>query len=352
MIIRILKTPLVAAFFYVLFLVSCTSDQSQQDSVTDSSPPQPVVEGTLRVVAMNLQNYFNGDGQGSGYPTPRGAESAAEFDKQRERIGAAIKELQPDVIAVMELENDGFDSHSAAQDFVQLANAATSGHWSAVRPDDRKIGADHITVGLFYRTDRFKTIGAAQTLTGPEFKRSRQPLAQVLQPLPDGENILLVVNHLKSKGSCPDSGVNTNQGGQGCWNDMRTQSAIKMTEWTVRLADTTKSDNILILGDMNAYRDEDPIEAIRDDGFTELMDGKGGAVYSYIYRGRRGTLDYAFSSGALLNKIDNAFIWHVNTDLPETTDPEIIDMTQPWLGFSDHDPVVVDIRLRQSITSD
>ena len=32
------------------------------------------------------------------------------------------------------------------------------------------------------------------------------------------------------------------------------------------------TDNILILGDMNAYRNEDPITAIRNAGFTELIE--------------------------------------------------------------------------------
>ena len=345
--IRNFGTPLIAAFFYVFFLVGCSDYQSQEDTASHFPTPQPPAEGNLRVVGMNLQNYFNGDGQGFGYPTPRGAKTPDEFQKQRERIGAAIKVLKPQVIAVMELENDGFDANSAAQDFVQLANDATGAQWAVARPIDDNTGTDKIAVGLFYRTDQLKAIGPAQTLTGPTFKRSRQPLAQVLQQLPDGEKTLLVINHFKSKGSCPDSGANTNQNGQGCWNDLRTVSAKKMSVWTRKVAENAGIDNILILGDMNAYRNEDPITAIRDAGFTELMDGQQGQVYSFVYDGRRGTLDYAFTSDALLERVEKAFIWHVNTDLPDQ--PEL---PQPWLGFSDHDPVVVDIRSRQSITSD
>jgi len=347
MVIRNFGTPLIAAFFYVFFLVGCSDYQSQEDTASHFPTPQPPAEGNLRVVGMNLQNYFNGDGQGFGYPTPRGAKTPDEFQKQRERIGAAIKVLKPQVIAVMELENDGFDANSAAQDFVQLANDATGAQWAVARPVDDNTGTDKIAVGLFYRTDQLKAIGPAQTLTGPTFKRSRQPLAQVLQQLPDGEKTLFVINHLKSKGSCPDSGANTNQNGQGCWNDLRTVSAKKMSVWTRKVAENAGIDNILILGDMNAYRNEDPITAIRDAGFTELMDGQQGQVYSFVYDGRRGTLDYAFTSDALLERVEKAFIWHVNTDLPDQ--PEL---PQPWLGFSDHDPVVVDIRSRQSITSD
>jgi len=350
MLIKSFKTPLLAAFFYVLFLAGCTLDQPQQNNSSNSSSSsdsQPATEITLRIVGMNLENYFNGDGRGSGYPTPRGAKTADEFHHQRERIGAAIKALQPHAIGVMELENDGFDAVSAAEDIIQLANAATGSPWAVARPLDDRIGTDKIAVGLFYRSDIFTAIGPAQTLTGPEFKRSRQPLAQVLQLLPDGEKNLFVINHLKSKGSCPDAGVNTNHDNQGCWNDLRTISAKKMTDWTSKVAADAGTGNILILGDMNAYRSEDPIVAIREAGFTELMDETQGEVYSFIYRGRRGTLDYAFTSDALNEKVAGAYIWHVNTNLPDT-----LDSAQPWLGFSDHDPVVVDIRLRQSNTSD
>ena len=128
---------------------------------------------------------------------------------------------------------------------------------------------------------------------------------------------------------------------------MRLASAKKMSTWVKTIAASTGTDNILILGDMNAYRNEDPINAIRDAGFTELMDEKQGQKYSFVYFGQHGTLDYAFSSDALLPNVEQAFIWHVNAALPTN-----MKLPQPWLRFSDHDPVVVDIRSRQSSTSD
>jgi len=318
------------------------------DPATDFAPPGTAATGTLRFVGMNLHNYFNGDGKGSGFPAPRGAETADGFQQQRERIAAAIGVLDPHFLGVMELENDGFGPDGAAQAFIRLANNATRKKWAVSRPDGDNTGTDKITVGLFYRSDRLKTVGPALTLTGPEFKRSRQPLAQVFQVLPEGGRILVVINHLKSKGSCPDSGADADQkDGQGCWNPMRQSSAQKMSAWVTSVAASAGTGNILILGDMNAYRNEDPIGAIRDAGFTELMDAKQGQVYSFAYFGQHGTLDYAFASDALLGQVQRAFIWHVNAILPVN-----MELPQPWLRFSDHDPVVVDIRLRQSITSD
>ena len=302
-------------------------------------PVKPAPD-VLRVVGMNLHNYFNGDGQGQGFPTERGAETFEAFQQQSKRIGAAIEVLNPHVLAVMELENDGFGRHSAAQDFIRLANGATQGTWAATRPVNDNTGTDKIAVGIFYRTDQLKALGPAEILAGPEFERSRQPQAQLFQRLPGGDTILIVINHLKSKGSCPDSGIDANQGdGQGCWNDMRRRSAEKMSAWAKELAASKGTDNILVLGDMNAYRNEDPIGAIRRAGFTELMERNQLPVYSFAYRGQHGTLDYAFASDALLGQVQQAYIWNVNAAFPGR-----VQLPKPWLRFSDHDPVVVELR--------
>jgi len=318
-----------------LALQSIPSFSASNYGAPVSAPP-----GSLRIVGMNLHNYFNGDGMGQGFPTPRGAETFAEFQQQRDRIGAAITSLEPHVLAVMELENDGFGPYSAAQDFIQLANQASRKTWAVTRPADDNTGTDKITVGIFYRTDQLKAIGPAQTLSGGVFERSRQPQAQLFQRLTDGETMLIVINHLKSKGSCPDAGINANQNdGQGCWNEVRRISAEKMSHWAKETAVAAGTDNILILGDMNAYRNEDPIDAIRSAGFTELMESDQLPVYSFAYAGQHGSLDYAFASDALVEQVRQAYIWHVNAAFPAH-----VQLPQAWLRFSDHDPVIVELR--------
>jgi len=326
--------------------VSVQSISASQPSAL--TPPGKAGADELRVIGMNLLNFFNGDGKGGGFPTPRGAKTSAEYDSQRQRLGAAIRELNPHVLAVMELENDSFGPLSAAADFITLADEATGASWQVARPAGDDTGGDKITVGIFYRDDLLEATGSARTLTGPEFRKSRQPLAQVFRQRHNDKKLLIVVNHLKSKGSCPDSGVDANQkDGQGCWNPMRTASAEKMAAWVKSLATISQTNNTIILGDMNAYRQEDPINAIRAAGFIELMDNSEGGEYSYIYFGQAGTLDYAFVSYELQQKVQQAFIWHVNAALPAK-----MPLPQPWLRYSDHDPVVIDIRLHQSATSD
>ena len=61
----------------------------------------------------------------------------------------------------------------------------------------------------------------------------------------------------------------------------------------------------------------------------------------------RDTDDHAQHHLALLERIEQAYIWNVNAALPAN-----MELPQDWLRFSDHDPVVVDLHLRQSSTSD
>jgi predicted extracellular nuclease len=315
--------------------------------VNRTRPP----EGSdIRVVGLNLLNYFNGDGAGGGFPAPRGAKTPQEFSQQRGRLTAAIKHIQPHMVAVMELENDGFGPGSAARDFIQDLQNASGETWQVVVPQGVPVGGDVISVGIFYREDKLSAVGAAALNTGPEFKRrSRVPIAQKFTHKATGENFLVVVNHLKSKGSCPDGGANADKkDGQGCWNQARTQAATAMAAWAQSLADASTGGKVLILGDMNAYRMEDPITAILDAGFKNLKASSGLRLeFSYIYSGEAGTLDYAFASSQLKPNVRSAKILNINSIYARN-----LELPLPWLGSSDHDPVVVDLRFRQSSTSD
>ena len=250
--------------------------------------------------------------------------------------------IQPDVLAVQELENDGYGSNSAAQSLVTLLNGADNGNYAVVRAPGARLGNDVITVGLFYRKQAVEPVGRAHTLDSEPFRElSRQPLAQVFRDRASGDIFLVVSNHLKSKGSCPDSGPNQRQkDGQGCWNDARVEAVEDLLPWLEQLAREAGTEHILILGDMNAYRMEDPIRAFKKHGYSELVEHLSGLPqYSYRYFGQVGTLDYAFASEGLADSVQQAMIWHINSDWPQK-----MKLPEPWLRMSDHDPVIVDIR--------
>ena len=53
-------------------------------------------KGDLRIATFNVLNYFNGDGQGGGFPTSRGADSEEEFVAAL--LSSLTTELEPQAV--------------------------------------------------------------------------------------------------------------------------------------------------------------------------------------------------------------------------------------------------------------
>jgi predicted extracellular nuclease len=88
----------------------------------------------------------------------------------------------PDILAVTELENDGYGPHSS---IASLADALGS-PWRFVSTPGQD-GDDEIRTGLLYRGDRVRTIVEPERLiSGPFASAGRPPLAQNFSRV-DGE---------------------------------------------------------------------------------------------------------------------------------------------------------------------
>ncbi len=310
-------------------------------------PAAPKVDGDVRIAALNLENFFNGDGQGGGFPTPRGARNPAELEGQLARLVATIRGLNPDIAALMEMENDGFGPASAIAMLVDALNAGGS-DWRAIVTDADQ-GGDQIRVGLIYRASRVSSVGTAATLTDDLFgTRNRPPLAQTFRA-GNGPAFTVVANHFKSKGCGSASGADADQkDGQSCWNATRTESARRLNAWLRTDPTGSGSDLAMIVGDLNAYSMEDPITTLAAAGWRDAFAGqRGPAPYSYVYDGLTGRLDHALLSPALAARLAGAAEWHSNADEPDSRGYQSRPGDRaPWRS-SDHDPLVVGFRLRK-----
>ena len=76
------------------------------------------VGGSLKVASFNVLNLFNGDGAGGGFPTPRGADDAEEYERQLAKIVAALARIDADIFGLIEIENDPSSEESALDDLV------------------------------------------------------------------------------------------------------------------------------------------------------------------------------------------------------------------------------------------
>jgi uncharacterized protein len=267
--------------------------------------------------------------------------------------------MQADVIGLMEIENDGFGEFSAVASLVNALNDADSqNQYAFVDFGVDKIGTDAITTALIYRADKVQQVGTAAITTDAPFDYSnRAPIAQSFKSLETEEVFTVAVAHLKSKGGCGSAtGGNADQNdGQACWNEIRTAGANAFADWLNSKPTGVDDEDIILVGDMNAYAMEDPIRAFADKGLKNVVAELDGNTlgYSYSFSGRAGSLDHALVSPSLLNKVVSATDWHINADEPISLDYNVefkSDAQQSTLyaqgpyRASDHDPVIVDIR--------
>jgi uncharacterized protein len=329
-----------------------------------SDRPDPV-GGRLKVASFNVLNYFNGDGLGGGFPTARGAHSAFEFSRQRDKIIAAILAMQADVVGLMEIENDGYGDNSAIADLVKALNAeAPEGYqYGFVDPGSAQLGPDEITVGLIYNTLGVEAVGTAGTTGAGAFAdKNRQPLAQTFVEIASGETFTVVVNHFKSKGSdCDDLGDPDIGDGQGNCNLTRTAAAEELSLWIATYPTGIEDKDVLIIGDLNAYAMEDPIAVLQAHGYTDLIQRYVGATaYSYVYAGEAGYLDHALGTPSLAAQVTGVTEWHINADEPRVLDYNTEYKTEGQIEglflpdafrASDHDPVVIGLELTGVFTA-
>jgi predicted extracellular nuclease len=338
-------------------------------------PGTPVeVDGNVRVVGMNLLNYFNTfdglpdtvDNCRNGFGGPptdcRGADTQAEFDRQWPKPVQAILGVDVDVIGINEVENDGYGPDSAIAHLVaRLNDEAGAGTYAFIDVDAgtgqlNAAGTDAIKVGVLYRPAAVTPVGTTGALNSTAFvnggdaaPRSRPSIAQAFETV-DGARFIVDVNHFKSKGSActaPDA-----RDGQGNCNLVRKNAAIALRDWLATDPTGTGDEDILIVGDLNSYAMEDPITVLTDAGYTNLVDEfvVDGTPYSYLFDGQWGYLDYALGSPTALEQVAGIVEWHINSDEPSVLDYNL-DFKTPGLQASlyapdrfrvaDHDPIVV-----------
>lgn len=360
-----------------------------QFGATNPRPAAPdTIGGRLRVASVNLLNYFNTFdglpdevdncryGLGGGATDCRGADDAPEFERQAAKTVAAILGLDADIVGLMEVENDGYGAQSAIADLVARLNAAAGpGRYAYIDADamtgkTNVLGTDAIKTGLIYQPARVSPLGTAvldraafglyTTVSEGTIGRNRPALAQSFRAA-DGGRFTVVVNHLKSKSSScagniapvpsdPDIGD-----GQGDCNQTRSQAARELAAWLATDPTGAGDKDVLIIGDLNAYAQEDPVTALTGAGYTDLVARDlGSAAYSYVFDGQWGYLDHALASPSLARQVSGVAGWHINADEPGALDYNTNFKSAAQIaGYyaadafraSDHDPVVVGLDL-------
>ncbi|MGY3947306.1 nuclease [Aeromonas allosaccharophila] len=336
----------------------------------------------------------------------RGAKTLIAFEKQRTKIANAITEMDADLLGLMEMENNGFGDNSAIHNLVTRLNEQqkdASRHYAYVRlpvsalTDDKFFGGDAIMVAMIYRPALLTPSGDASVIKLPEQRYTtdgidktagqRDSLIQTFTVNKSKEPLTVVVNHLKSKGSgCYENGDGKTEPAdlQGKCTEFRVSAAKVLGEAVSKLP-----GQVLLVGDFNSYAKEDPIrvltdynpatserkivsashtfigeqsyeplgrEVTRSYGLIDLnvKFNKEKAI-SYSYEGELGTLDYALANPMLASKVAGISDWHINSfessqfEYAAKYTDALLKSDNPF-SASDHDPIIVDLRLESDAT--
>ena len=335
----------------------------------------PDVDGRLLVSSYNVLNYFTTiDTTASTSSGPcgpsmtldcRGADSAAELARQLEKLTTALDAIRADIFGLIEIENDAADQSS--QSIVDALNAAIGGG-TYDNIATGYIGTDAIKVALIYDTATVAPVGPYEILDSsdnPAFidTRNRPVLVQTFQELATGEIFTVALNHLKSKGSActpddPDTGD-----GQGNCNATRTAAAQALADFLAGDPTGSGDPDFLIMGDLNAYRMEDPVTTLLAAGYVdEIARFVGDDGYSFLFDGQLGYLDHVLASPTLDAQTVDAGEWHINADEPVLFDynDDVLDAGEAAFEresnaldiyevdpyrTSDHDPALIGLQL-------
>ena len=320
---------------------------------TNRRPKSPHVRGKTVVATFNVLNYWTTLGG-------RGASTAEQLAAQQEKLVAAIRGMGADIVGLEEIENN---EPTTIQTLVDALNVAEGKDvWSWVDGFEQNVYP--IVNEVIYRNDKVKAVGDPMTLIDPAFDEyhddasdpnnqlGRRPIAQTFEV--GKAKFTIVVNHFKSKSPSGATGADVAQDdGQAAYNARRVMQAEAVLSWIPDIVEESGDPDVLVVGDLNAYLDEDPILTLESELFNvERRYIKDPYSYSYFNRADapyigRGSLDHALSTTSMKSQVRDADHWAINSD-----EPRVLDWYDPSTlapgpyRSSDHDPLLIGLDLR------
>ncbi len=305
--------------------------------------PQPLVlqENQFSIASFNLENYFDTvDDTGSeAEPKP----TATELAQKQAKLAAALARVLgcPTIVGVQEVENRALLEALAAQvqpacgfayAVVHEESADGRGIDVAYLVDERRVqlqaarlrrGCTPLVTGVF------DPIAACPRGEAPLF--ARPPLE--MTALIDGRSFTFWVNHFKSK-----------REGEAETAPLRLAQANFLRQLAAERLAADPDAALIVLGDFNDYELSAPLLVMAGDQgplYPALRRVPEALRYSYVYAGVSQLIDGILVSPALVERIVDATIMHVNADF---VDAWSTDTSPERLAYrsTDHDlPLVV-----------
>ena len=295
----------------------------------------------VKVCGFNLQIYIATEWDGDYGPA-----SKEESDKQHAKIVKALAAIDADVFGLVEVQQ----GQVALEKLANALNALDPSAQYTYINDGTQVYGTYTKAGYLYKASKVKPLRQLQSNnTGVKHRKK----AQGFEVLATGEKFVYMINHFKAK-SGKGSGDNADtEDGQGAYNGDRVREATAIVTFAKSCATYFDDEDVLIMGDLNAYSMEDPIRIFTDEGYTNLIKKfEGIEGYSYSYQGTVGCLDHALANEEMNRQVTGCKVFHINADEAAVFGYDGYSYQNNMYRSSDHDPVVVGLRLGTGTSTD
>lgn len=295
--------------------------------------PTKLGDYDIKVCGFNLKIYIATEWDGDYGPA-----SKAEAEKQHAKIVKALNAIDADVFGLVEVQQGQVALEKLANALNELDPSAQYTYIN----DGTQVYGTYTKAGYLYKASKVKPIRQLQSNdTGVKNRKK----AQGFEILETGEKFIYMINHFKAK-SGKGSGDNADSGdGQSTYNGDRVREATAIVTFAKSCATYFGDNDVIVMGDLNAYSMEDPIRIFTDAGYTNLIKKYDANGYSYSYRGTVGCLDHALANEAIEAQVTGCEVFHINTDESTVFAYDGYSYENNMYRSSDHDPVVVGLRL-------
>lgn len=296
-------------------------------------------EHTILVCGMNLEYYMVEEFVRPGTQGPADLE---EHQKQRAKVSKALATINADLYGLVEIQcGDG-----ALKEIADDLSKNTGRHFDYVR-SGTTVQNTYTQSCYVYDADKLSTYAKLYDNNSQGIKSRKR--MQVFVEKATGEKFIYAINHFKAK-SGSGSGKDADDGKQGGFNYTRTKEAESVVQLYNSFSKAVGESDILVMGDLNAYAMEDPIQVFRKEGWLDLHRSfHADSSYSYTFGGKAGYLDHAISNQSLFPQVTGMIGFHINSD---ESDDYTYDKSNDKTMFrsSDHDPVIVGLRLDSTLS--
>jgi len=288
-------------------------------------------EHTLLVCAANLE-YYLVKNLGTGY----GPDNEKQHAAQRTKTKQALALINADLYGFCEVEQGTTALHEICTD---LNTAHPNRRYVYVDNKTSSAAGSYTMSGFVYDSLTVRAIGKCQEINTEVQNRKYM---QCFQEKSTKETFIFSMNHFKAMSG----------GGDTESRRIAEANAINANYETYKVY--SGEEDLLIMGDLNCHYGSQPISILLMDGArTDLhryFHPEGS--YSYLYGNEANYLDHAICNSTMLPQVTGMQAFHVNSDENDcyTYDGYCNDGTM--FRYSDHDPILVGLRLNDHVTND